>query len=138
MVRPCRHTSPPTHDTGETTGNLRHDAPSPKGMDGTLIREEHGPIGSSGHQPSDSFLSLFQNTHEDLSSLFCSELVAAAYQRMGLIKNDRPSNTYTPDDFSSARDASILNEGVELGSETYIELKWPRNYNGLSTQESVY
>ena len=75
--------------------------------------------------PSDSFFSLFQNTHEDLSSLFCSELVAAAYQRMGIIKSDRASNSYTPDDFSSSRDSSILSDGVELGEEVYIELKWP-------------
>lgn len=90
----------------------------------------------SAINPSDSFLSLFQNTQEDLSSLFCSELVAAAYQRMNLIKSDRPSNTYTPDDFSSARDSQILCEGVELSEEIYIELKWPSSV--LSTQQSVY
>ena len=36
---------------------------------------------------------------EDLSSLFCSELVAEAYQRMGLIDNALSSNEYTPADF---------------------------------------
>ena len=90
----------------------------------------------SAINPSDMFLSLFQNTQEDLSSLFCSELVAAAYQRMNLIKNDRPSNTYTPDDFSSTRDSRILCEGVELSKEVYIELKWPATV--LSTQHSIY
>ena len=88
----------------------------------------------SAINPSDTFLSLFQNTHEDLSSLFCSELVAATYQRMDLIKSDRPSNTYTPDDFSSARDSKILCEGVELSEEMYIELKWPT----LLKQTSIY
>ena len=62
---------------------------------------------------------------EDLSSIFCSELIAEAYQRMGLLKKKppkkaeesgrlkklykdivfhkkaKPSNEYTPDDFSS-------------------------------------
>jgi hypothetical protein len=90
----------------------------------------------SAINPSDTFLSLFQNTQEDLSSLFCSELVAAAYQRMNLIKGDRPSNGYTPDDFSSARDSGILSAGVELSEEIYVELKWPKT--ALSTQESVY
>ena len=90
----------------------------------------------SAINPSDIFLSVFQNTHEDLSSLFCSELVAAAYQRMGLIKNDRPSNTYTPDDFSSSRDYKILEEGVKLGPEEYIELKFPPVL--LNPQMSVY
>ena len=90
----------------------------------------------SAINPSDTFLSLFQNTCEDLTSLFCSELVGAAYQRMGLIKSDRPSNTYTPDDFSSSRDSKILCDGVTLSPEEYIELKFPPTL--LSTQESVY
>ena len=90
----------------------------------------------SAINPSDVFLSLFQNTREDLSSLFCSELVAAAYQRMELIKDDRPSNTYTPDDFSSSRDHKILCEGVQLSPEEYISLKFPPTM--LSPQESVY
>jgi hypothetical protein len=40
---------------------------------------------------------------EDLSSLFCSEMVAEAYQRMGLLSEDKPSNEYTPKDFSNER-----------------------------------
>lgn len=35
----------------------------------------------------------------DLSSLFCSEMVAEAYQRLGLLPKDPPSNEYTPRDF---------------------------------------
>ena len=38
-------------------------------------------------------------TEEDLSSLFCSELVAEAYQRLGLLTDRKPSNEYTPGDF---------------------------------------
>jgi hypothetical protein len=37
---------------------------------------------------------------EDLSSLFCSELVAEAYQKMGLLTEQLPSNEYIPKDFS--------------------------------------
>jgi hypothetical protein len=37
---------------------------------------------------------------EDLSSLFCSELVAEALQRMGLLSEKLPSNEYTPKDFA--------------------------------------
>jgi len=43
---------------------------------------------------------------EDLSSLFCSELVAEAYQAMGLLPEwpkGLPSNEYTPMDFSDRR-----------------------------------
>ncbi len=36
----------------------------------------------------------------DTSSLFCSELVAEAYQQMGLLASDVPSNEYTPADFA--------------------------------------
>ncbi len=36
----------------------------------------------------------------DTSSLFCSELVAEAYQQMGLLSFDVPSNEYTPADFA--------------------------------------
>ena len=42
---------------------------------------------------------------EDLSSFFCSELVAETYQRMGLLSEDKPSNEYTPHDFTS--DAAV-------------------------------
>lgn len=49
----------------------------------------------------------FGHVPEDLSSLFCSELVAAAYQALGLIRNgrkDKPSSEYVPADFSEARE----------------------------------
>ena len=38
---------------------------------------------------------------EDLSSIFCSEMVAEAYQRMGLLTEDKSSNEYTPADFGN-------------------------------------
>lgn len=44
-----------------------------------------------------------ENVNEDLSSIFCSELVAAAYQHMGLLLPHPPglsSNEYTPADFA--------------------------------------
>lgn len=43
----------------------------------------------------------FGRNVEDLSSLFCSELVAEAYQRMRLLDGTLPSNEYTPKDFST-------------------------------------
>jgi hypothetical protein len=48
---------------------------------------------------------------EDLSSLFCSELVAEAYQAMGLLPEyptGLPSNEYTPIDFSDRRQLKLL------------------------------
>ena len=55
---------------------------------------------------------------EDLSSLFCSELVAEAYQQLGMLKNQKPSNEYVPADFSSLRELNLvkgkLDEEIEL------------------------
>lgn len=45
----------------------------------------------------------FGRNEEDLSSVFCSELVAEAYQALGLLGSRRPSNEYVPADFSSSR-----------------------------------
>lgn len=60
---------------------------------------------------------------EDLSSLFCSELVAEAYQRMGLLGEETPSNEYTPKDFAMGGpvDDAIRRCGARLGDETLIE-----------------
>ncbi len=56
---------------------------------------------------------------EDLSSLFCSELLAEAYQRMGLLTEEKPSNEYTPKDFSQDKRLT-LQQGYSLGSEIVI------------------
>lgn len=45
---------------------------------------------------------------EDLSSLFCSELVAETYQRLGLLPGGIPSNDYSPADFSAASGMRLL------------------------------
>lgn len=62
---------------------------------------------------------IFGENKEDLSSLFCSELVAEAYQRMGLLTEKKPSNEYTPKDFSSGKTLS-LELGHSLSNETAI------------------
>lgn len=71
-------------------------------------------------------LSLYDNAggknEEDLSSVFCSELVAEAYQRLGLIPSDRkPSNEYLPCDFSEEREDIEFLDGVRLAAEIHIE-----------------
>lgn len=57
---------------------------------------------------------------EDLSSLFCSELVAEAYQRMELLNENTPSDEYIPKDFSSERRLQ-LQLGYLLGNEISID-----------------
>ncbi len=60
----------------------------------------------------------FGKNKEDLSSVFCSELVAEAYQTLGLLDEKKPSNEYVPADFSSSRRLD-LTKG-ELGPEILL------------------
>jgi hypothetical protein len=72
----------------------------------------------------DAFDACGRQNREDLSSLFCSELVAEAYQAMGLLPEPPrglPSNEYTPMDFAEARDARLpLRRGFRLGAEVSL------------------
>lgn len=64
------------------------------------------------------------HVEEDLSSLFCSELVAEAYQRMGLLPasedGGKPATEYTPKNFSAEGDRTELLLGAGLGEEIVI------------------
>lgn len=42
------------------------------------------------------------NSRDNLNTIFCSQLVAAAYQRMGLLSEETASNNYLPVDFARA------------------------------------
>lgn len=64
--------------------------------------------------------SIFGGNKEDLSSLFCSELVAEAYQKMRLLTEDLPSNEYTPKDFSQEKRIK-LQLGYSLGNEMTLD-----------------
>ncbi|KAL1503965.1 hypothetical protein AB1Y20_010382 [Prymnesium parvum] len=58
---------------------------------------------------------------EDFSSVFCSELIAGAYKRMGLLPEERSANDYLPKDFSTDPRARLpLVNGVRLGREVHI------------------
>lgn len=65
------------------------------------------------------------HVEEDLSSLFCSELVAEAYQRMGLLPSNKcggsPCTEYTPKDFSSEGGNIELLLDATLGEEMVIK-----------------
>jgi hypothetical protein len=60
----------------------------------------------------------FGRNHEDLSSLFCSEMVAEAYQAMDLLPPRPASNEYTPRDFSAAGKLKLVRGS--LGPEVII------------------
>eukprot|EP01103_Thecamoeba_quadrilineata_P013993 TRINITY_DN4036_c0_g1_i1.p1 TRINITY_DN4036_c0_g1~~TRINITY_DN4036_c0_g1_i1.p1 ORF type:complete len:274 (+),score=29.25 TRINITY_DN4036_c0_g1_i1:245-1066(+) len=53
-------------------------------------------------------------TNDDLNSLFCSELIAAAFQRMGLLGKDVETNAFAPKDFATDR-FTRLQDGASLG-----------------------
>ena len=69
----------------------------------------------------EEFLEFLQNDEEDLSSIFCSELVAMAYIHVGLLSEDKVSSEYTPDDFTSTSGLK-LNFG-NLEKEVFIDMK---------------
>ena len=56
---------------------------------------------------------------EDLRSIFCSELVAEAYQTLGLLDETMASNEYTPADFGASRRLK-LKKGGRLGKEILL------------------
>ena len=49
----------------------------------------------------------FYTQKEDLSTIFCSELIAHVYQVLGVLNGDAPSNCYTPMDFSARTDLRL-------------------------------
>ncbi|GJQ10180.1 hypothetical protein GpartN1_g1971.t1 [Galdieria partita] len=60
---------------------------------------------------------------EDLNRVFCSELVAAAYQHLGLLDKYPPAGGYAPKDFSSEQTnpaALLLLKGAYLSDEIFV------------------
>ena len=73
---------------------------------------EHG-----GKSYEDSLIPLIRaqfksNDDEDLSKLFCSELVAACYKHLGFLSSEKVAGNFTPKDFSN--DALLLHN-ADLG-----------------------
>lgn len=56
----------------------------------------------------------------DLSSVFCGELIAETYQRLGLLGRHVPANEYVPADFGAGR-LDKLENGYSLGDEILIK-----------------
>lgn len=63
---------------------------------------------------------LYGENSKDLNSIFCSELLAEAYQRMGLLDLSLPSNEYAPRDFASEANLNLLKGTLE--PELYINV----------------
>lgn len=59
------------------------------------------------------------STYMDISFIFNAELVAEAYQRLGLLTEDVPSNEYVPKDFSE--DGNLILIKGKLGKEILLK-----------------
>ena len=57
------------------------------------------------------------------TDLYCAELVAMTYQRMGLLGDERPVNWYDPGRFWSGDRLEL--DGAELGPEIAVEVPPP-------------
>ena len=56
--------------------------------------------------------------------IFCAELIATTYQRMGLLDQTKPPNWYDPGRFWSG-DRILLGDGFSLSQETAVEVSTP-------------
>jgi hypothetical protein len=70
-----------------------------------------------GKSYEDSIVSMIRakfksNKEEDLSTIFCSELIAACYKHLGLLSQSQNASNFTPKDFANAH--VMMNDG-ELG-----------------------
>ena len=59
-----------------------------------------------------------------LESIYCAEVVAATYERMGLLGGDRPVNWYDPGRFWSGDRLELLG-GAHLGDEIPVDVPPP-------------
>lgn len=56
--------------------------------------------------------------HVSLTDIYCAELVAVTYERMGLLGNERPPNWYDPGRFWSGDRLDLV--GASLGAEIHV------------------
>ncbi|MCE0486906.1 hypothetical protein [Ornithinimicrobium sediminis] len=59
-----------------------------------------------------------------VETTYCAEVVADAYQAMGLLGQDRPTNYYDPGTFWSGDGLELL-EGARLGAEIQVRVPGP-------------
>lgn len=77
---------------------------------------------------------------KDLSKVFCSELVAAAYQHVGLLENFPPAGGYNPKDFSAEQlypPGVHLLKRARLGPEEILRSTIPRKYSQQTAEEKL-
>jgi hypothetical protein len=89
-------------------------------MAGEVVRELEGrPFPSMFHMATDWLAGQFHFVTTD-KRMYCAELVAATYMRLGLLPFDPPDNFYDPRDFSEEYDRVPWQRGARLGPQYEI------------------
>jgi hypothetical protein len=63
----------------------------------------------------------YKNEWSKSDGFFCSQLVAAAYLKCGIMKLNKGSNYYLPGNFAQSKDSLELVDGFSLGPEIIID-----------------
>merc|ERR1711916_157123 len=74
-----------------------------------------------------------RNKADDLSSVFCSELVAAALKHLGILSDKMVTSNVLPKDMASSDFASAMLGGVSLGPLITYSPKLHALFTGTST-----
>jgi hypothetical protein len=56
------------------------------------------------------------------TQMFCSQLVALTFQKVGLLSTDNPPNWYSPASFSSTLNQAVLQQGAAFGAEAQFDI----------------
>ena len=101
-----------------------HTKPAGRGistaMRADLVRYQHEMLGRKFCLNPVSYMHALLSIpqREDMSTSFCSQLVAGAYKRMGLLPEKRAASNYLPRHFSAASKVKLpLQGGARLGPE---------------------
>ena len=107
---------------------VRHISPKATPSDCRVLRSLRRELQGRPYEESKIDLALaampwlpFSYGEEDLSSCFCSEIVAEGYQRVKWIGDERPSDRYDPGDFGEGGIVKLL-DGRKLSDE--IPIVW--------------
>lgn len=86
------------------------------------IKEVHSAVFPNlYHECHDPLEGRFKNIQTPSDTIFCSELVAITYIKMGLLSTVNPTNSYFPVDFSEQLDVGLLKRAW-LGKEIVLEV----------------
>lgn len=81
-----------------------------------------GEVRFLGFNSSEKMIESLSATDIDKEKIYCSELVAQTYKKLGLLTQHHVSNAYAPKDFSSEGTVRLLDNAF-LGQEMFIDMR---------------